>query len=71
MKSVPIWFHLQESSVVCPKCGSAIRVAHDLCLGCMLSLGMDVETMGVDRKTDEALAELLGEMDGLGMLISS
>jgi hypothetical protein len=66
MKSVPIWFHLQESSVVCPKCGSAIRVAHDFCLGCMLSLGM-----GVDGTTDEALAELLGEMDDLGMLISS
>jgi predicted amidophosphoribosyltransferase len=66
MKSVPIWFHLQESSVVCPKCGSAIRVAHDLCLGCMLTLGM-----GVDATSDEALAELLDEMDDLGMLISS
>jgi len=32
----------------------------------MLSLGMRV-----DGTTDEALAELLGEMDGLGMLISS
>ena len=66
MKSVPIYFHLQESSIVCPKCGSAIRVPHDLCLGCMLSLGMDV-----DGANDEALAELLGEMDGLGILISS
>jgi hypothetical protein len=66
MKSVPICFHLQESSVVCPQCGSTIRVAHDLCLGCMLSLGM-----GVDDTTDEAVAELLGEIDGLGMLISS
>ena len=64
MNSVPIWFHLQESSVVCPKCGSATRVANDLCVGCMLSLGMDVEGMGVDGTTDEALAELLGEMDG-------
>ena len=71
MKSVPIWFHLQESSVVCPECGSAIRVAHDLCLGCMLSQGIGVEGMGVDGTTDKALAELLGEMDGLGMLISS
>jgi ribosomal protein L32 len=61
MKSVPVCFHLQESSVVCPECGSAIRVAHDLCLGCMLSQGMGV---------DKALAELLGEMDGLAMLIS-
>jgi hypothetical protein len=32
----------------------------------MLSLGM-----GVDGTTDEALAELLGEMDDLGTLISS
>ena len=66
MKSVPNYFHLQESSIVCPKCGSAIRVAHDLCLGCMLSLGI-----GVDGANDEALAELLDEMDGLGMLTSS
>ena len=71
MKSVPVCFHLKESSVVCPECGSAIRVAHDLCLGCMLSQGIGVEGMGVDGATDEALAELLGEMDGLGMLISS
>ena len=71
MKSVPVCFHLQESSVVCPECGSAIRVAHDLCLGCMLSQGIGVEDMGGDGATDEALAELLGEMDGLGMLISS
>jgi hypothetical protein len=60
MKSVPVCFHLQESSVVCPECGSAIRVADDLCLGCMLSQGI-----GVDDANDEALAELLGEMDGL------
>ena len=71
MKSVPIYFHLQESSVVCPKCGSAIRVPHDLCLGCMLSLGIGVEGMGVDGASDEALAKLLAEMDGLGTLISS
>jgi hypothetical protein len=71
MKSVPIWFHLQESSVACPECGSAIRVAHDLCLGCMPSQWIGVEGMDVDGATDEALAELLGEMNGLGMLISS
>ena len=71
MKSVPVWFHLKESSVVCPECGSAIRVAHDLCLGCMLSQGIGVEDMGGDGATYEALAELLGEMDGLGILISS
>ena len=66
MKSVPIYFHLQESSVVCPKCGSAIRVAHDLCLGCMLSEGL-----GVDGANDEALAEVLDEKDGLSMQNSS
>ena len=65
MKSVPIYFHLQESSVVCPECGSALRIAHDLCLGCMLSLGIGVEGMGVDGANDEALAELLGEMGGV------
>ena len=71
MKSVSVCFHLQESSVVCPECGSAIRVAHDLCLGCMLSQGIGVEGMGVDGANDEALDELLAEMDGLGMLTSS
>ena len=71
MKSVPVCVHLQESSVVCPECGSAIRVAHDLCLGCMLSQGIGVEGMGVDGANNEGLAELLSEMDGLGMLISS
>ena len=69
MKSVPIYFHLQESSVVCPKCGSAIHGPLDLCLVCMLSLGIDVDGMGVDGANDEALAELLDEMDGLAMLI--
>jgi len=64
MKSVPVYFHLQESSVVCPKCGSAIRVAHDLCLGSMLSEGLSI-----DGANDEALADVLDEMDGLSMLI--
>jgi hypothetical protein len=66
MKSVPVCFVLQESPVVCPECGSAISVAHNLCLGCMLSLGIRV-----DDANEGALAELLAEMDGLGMLISS
>jgi hypothetical protein len=61
MKSVPVWFDLQESSIVCPQCGSAIRVAHDLCLGCMLSVGIRVQDMGIDGATDEALTELLGD----------
>jgi len=65
MKNVPVCFNLQKSCVVCPECGSAIRVAHNLCLGCMLSVGIRV-----DGANDAALAELLGEMDGLGMLIS-
>jgi len=71
MKSLPVCFHLQESSVVCPECGSALRIAHDLCLGCMLSLGIGVEGMGVDGANDEALAEALDEMDGLSMQNSS
>jgi hypothetical protein len=71
MKSMAVCFHLQESAVVCAKCGSTIRIAHGLCLGCMLSQGIGVEDIGVDGANHEALAELLGEMDGLGMLISS
>ena len=66
MKSVSVCFHLQESSVVCPECESAIHIGPNLCLGCMLSLGI-----GVDGANDESLAKLLGEMDGLGMLISN
>lgn len=71
MKSMPVCLHLQDSSFVCPECGSAIRVGNDLCLGCMLSLGIGVEDIGVDGANQEALAELLGEMDGLGTLVSS
>jgi hypothetical protein len=37
----------------------------------MLSQGIGVEGMGVDGANDEALDELLAEMDGLGMLTSS
>jgi hypothetical protein len=69
MKSVPFCFHL--SSVVCPQCGSAIRVAHDLCLLCMLSQGIGLEGTLVDGANDEALSELLDEMDALAMLIGS
>jgi len=58
MKSVPVCFNLQKSCVVCPECGSAIRVAHNLCLRCMLSLGIGVEGIGVDGANDKALAEL-------------
>jgi hypothetical protein len=64
MKSMSVCFHQQESSVACPKCGSGIRVAHDLCLGCMLSLGIGMEGMGNDDLNDEAWTQLLGEMAG-------
>jgi hypothetical protein len=37
----------------------------------MLSQGIGVEVGGVDGLNNEALAELLGEVDGLDMPISS
>jgi hypothetical protein len=68
MKSVPFCFNV--SSVACPECGSGIRVEHDLCLLCLLSQGIGVERMSVAGANDEALAELLVDMDGAGVLIS-
>ena len=37
----------------------------------MLSVGIRVQDMGIDGANNEALTEPLGEMDELGMLISS
>jgi hypothetical protein len=58
MNSIPVWMHLQEGPVTCPQCGSAVRLAPDLCLRCLLSVGLDA---GDD--TSETLDDLLGDID--------
>ena len=40
MNSISVSFYLQKEPVVCPQCGSTARVARDLCLRCMLLLGI-------------------------------
>jgi hypothetical protein len=40
MNSISVSFHLQKEPVVCLQCGSTARVAGDLCLRCMLLLGI-------------------------------
>jgi len=32
MNSISVSIYLQEEPVVCPQCGSTVRLAHDLCL---------------------------------------
>jgi hypothetical protein len=58
MNSISVWMHLQKEPVVCPQCGSTARVARDLCLMCMLSLGLDASS-----DTSETLDDLLGDID--------
>jgi predicted amidophosphoribosyltransferase len=50
--------YLQKEPVVCPQCGSTIRVTRDLCLRCMLSLAI-----GVSGDISETLDDLLGEIE--------
>ena len=58
MKSISVSIYLQEEPVVCPQCGTTVRLAHDLCLRCMLLLG--IATCG---DTSETLDDLLSEID--------
>ena len=58
MNSISISFYLQKEPVVCPQCGSRARVAHDLCLRCMLLLGI-----AACGDTTEMLNDALSEID--------
>jgi len=58
MNSISISFHLQKEPVVCPQCGSTARVARDLCLRCMLLLGI-----AACGDTTEMLNDALSEID--------
>jgi predicted amidophosphoribosyltransferase len=57
MKSISVSIYLQEEPVVCPQCGSTARVARDLCLRCMLFLGIAV--CGDSNETNDTLDDLL------------
>ena len=58
MNSISIFFRLQKEPVVCPQCGSTARVARDLCLRCMLLLGI-----AACGDTSEMLNDALSEID--------
>src|SRR5437867_3552314 len=58
MNSISVSIYLQEEQVVCPQCGSTVRLAHDVCLRCMLLLGI---AAGGD--TSQTLNDLLSEID--------
>ena len=58
MNSLSVSFHPQKEPVVCPQCGSTVRVAHDLCLRCMLLLGI-----AACGDSSEMLNDALSEID--------
>ena len=58
MNSISVSFQLQKEPVVCPQCGSTARVARDLCLRCMLLLGI-----AACGDTSEMLNDALSEID--------
>ena len=58
MNSISVSFHPQKEPVVCPQCGSTARVARDLCLRCMLLLGI-----AACGDTSETLNDALSEID--------
>ena len=58
MNSISVSFYLQKKPVVCPQCGSTARVARDLCLRCMLLLGI-----AACGDTSEILNDALSEID--------
>jgi hypothetical protein len=58
MNSISVSIYLQEEPVVCPQCGSTVRLAHDVCLRCMLLLGI-----AACGDTSETLDDLLSEID--------
>ena len=55
MNSIPVWRHLQKERFVCPQCGSTERTARDLCLRCMLSLGLGWRDDTRDSETFDGL----------------
>jgi hypothetical protein len=58
MNSIPVWMHLQKEPGVCPQCGATARLARDLCLRCMLAVGLDAS-----GDTSETFEILLNDID--------
>jgi len=58
INSISVSIHLQKKPVVCPQCRSTARIGRDLCLSCMLFLGITAS-----GDTSETLDDLLGEID--------
>src|SRR4029077_7392081 len=58
MNSISGSFYLQKEPVVCPQCGSTTSVARDLCLRCMLLLGI-----AACGDTHEMLNDAISEID--------
>ena len=57
MNSISVSFYLQKEPVVCPQCGSTVRVARDLCLRCMLLLGI-AACGDTSKMLDDAISEI-------------
>jgi len=57
MNSISVSFYLQKEPVVCPQCGSTVRVARDLCLRCMLLLGI-AACGGTNEMLEDAIREI-------------
>jgi len=57
MNSISVSFYLQKEPVVCPQCGSTARVARDLCLKCMLLLGI-AACGDTSKMLDDAISEI-------------
>lgn len=58
MNTIPVYMYVQKEPGVCPKCGSAVWMARDLCLGCMLSQGI-----GAGGQSSRILDDLLSKID--------
>jgi predicted amidophosphoribosyltransferase len=58
MNSISVSLHPQKETVVCPQCGATARVARDLCLRCMLLLGI-----AACGDTNEMLNDAISEID--------
>ena len=61
MNTIPVYINVQKETAVCPKCGSAVWIASDLCLGCMLSQG--IGAVGPGGQSSLILDDLLSEID--------
>ena len=64
MNSISVSIYPQEEPAVCPQCGSTVRLAHSLCLRCMLLLG--IADCGDTSETLDDLLTVINLQDGEG-----